>query len=97
MNNIELWLGVLLISTGIVEMIGAERCRRQLEGYQDWFMTKNGWSRSIFGYWFFIGRPEIARGAIVTNEKLRRWVVYESYIKAFVLSIMGMLIVVRFQ
>lgn len=59
-------------------------------------MTKSGWSQSIFGYWFFFGRPAAAREAIVQNEKLRRWLVMESYAKAIACIILGILVLVFF-
>jgi hypothetical protein len=92
LTSMYTWFGALLLGTSLLEVLGAERCRRQIEGYEDWFMTKNGWSRSLFGYWFFIGKPEEARAAIVTHNKLRRWVVYEGYIKAITFSLIGIYI-----
>ena len=89
-------MSTLLIATGfmlggIIGIIGAERCRRQPMKCQDWFMTKNGWSQSLFGYWFFFGRPEVARKAILDDEKLRRWVIVESYVKAVVFIGLGII------
>lgn len=82
---------------GIIGIIGTERCRRQPVKCQDWFMTKNGWSQSLFGYWFFFGRPEVARKAILENERLRRWVIIESYAKAFIFIGLGIFILMVYR
>lgn len=59
---------------------------------QDLFMTQNGWSNSLFGYWFFFGRPAAARKAIVENERLRRWLIIEFYSRAFAFAALGTLV-----
>jgi hypothetical protein len=80
----------------ILEFLGAQRCLRDLQYCQDRFMAKSGWSRSLFGYWLFFGRPAAARKAIIENAKLRRWLIIEIYCRAFAFLVLGTYILLKF-
>lgn len=80
------------IIIGLFEILTAERCRRQPTYCQDRFMSKNGWSRSLFGYWFYFGRPDVARQAIMHDFKLQRWLIAEIYIRGTALIVLGLLV-----
>ena len=76
--------GVLLfIFFSLFFAVYAERTRRNPYKGQNLFMTKQGWTRSIFAL-PYLGRPEEARKALVEDKNLRRKFIIELYVWAAV-------------
>ena len=84
----------VFILAAALEILSAERCRRDPVKCQDRFMAENGWSRSFFGYFYFFGRAKAAREAIIQNAKLRHWFIIEIYLRATALIILGIIILI---
>ena len=84
---LEFLITIVLVTIGIVI---AEQCRRNPENCQNLFMTKQGWTRSVFAL-KYLGRPDEAREAIIQDGGLRRKLLIEWYIQIIVLFVLGLL------
>ena len=82
-------LGIVILFISVMILIGTERCRRDPETCRDGFMRKTGYTKSIVALWYFIGKPEEARNAIMNDASIRKKFVIESYIWCLIGFIVG--------
>ena len=73
-------LGIVGLFISLMIFIGTERCRRNPETCRDGFVHKTGYTKSIVALWYFIGKPEAARTAIMNDASIHKKFVVESYI-----------------
>lgn len=85
--------GIVIIIASLVLLLNTELCRRNRFKCQDGFMTKQGWTRSIFAIQY-IGRAKEARTAIVEDSRLRRKYLIESYVIGAVGLLLGVIAIV---
>lgn len=81
---------VISLVLALAFVIAAERTRRDPYKGQDLFMTKKGWTRSIFAL-PYLGKPEEARQAVVNDESLRKKFIIELYVWAILILLVGFL------
>ena len=88
-------LGIAIISISGMILIATERCRRNPQTCRDGFMRKTGYTRSLIALWYFIGKPEEARAAIMNDTKIRRKYIIESYLWSLVGMIAGIVLLLN--
>lgn len=88
-------LGIVVFVASIYMLIMTERGRRNPHLLKDSFMFRNGYTRSFLALWYFFGRPEEARNAIVEDAQLRQKFMVESYVWIVVGLAAGLFLMIR--
>ena len=72
--------GMVALAGGVFILLRAESGRRNSKVLQDDFMFRNGYTRSFVAMYYFSGKPDEARAAIISDARIRRKYLIEQYL-----------------